>query len=80
MENFLDKLVDKIIPKVIHKSYTNLNSFYPQANLMFKLKNKPVSKEKYAPNNNKYEFKKFKFILLRCLAGDKQVFKFKFKL
>ncbi|TEU25520.1 hypothetical protein [Alkanindiges illinoisensis] len=66
----MDKLVDKIIPKVIHKSYTNLNPFYPQANLMVKLKNKPISTEKYAPNNNKYEFNKFKFKLCLGSYGD----------
>lgn len=70
VENFLDKLVDKIIPKVIHKSYTNLNSFYPQANIMFKLKNKLVSTEKHAPNNNKDEFNKFKFKLCLGSYGD----------
>lgn len=70
VENFLDKLVDKIIPKVIHKSYTNLNSFYPQSNLMFKLKNKQVSTEKRAPNNNKDEFNKFKFKLCLGSYGD----------
>ena len=62
--------MDKIIPKVTHKSYTNLNYFYPQANLMFKLKNKPVSTEKYTPNNNKYEFNKFKFKLYLGSYGD----------
>lgn len=57
----MDKVVDKIIPKLIHKSYTNRQYFYPQDNLLFHIYKKAYSTEKSVPNNNNLEFNKFKF-------------------
>ena len=75
----MDKVVDKIIPKLIHNSYTYLSYFYPQAKLMFQITKFGISTEKWLPNNNNPEFNKFKFILLFAFDGDKTELYFEFK-
>ena len=71
--------MDKIIPKLIHNSYTYLSYFNPHDKHLFRIIKSGISTEKWLPNNNNHEFNKFKFILLFAFDGDKTRLYFEFK-